>query len=287
MRLSVIVHITILLLLPLTLLHARDYKKTEEIINSILDGSNDGNVERPVKERDSRDLEKGIDEKNDGEGTRGPEEVTKDQVLLRTGIDLYNSSLYDNARQAFQELLEAYPSSQFRDNAHVWLGKIAMRQNRYREARQNFGRVPEQSGEYPSAQYHTAETLARAGQLIEAIGLYRLVASRFPNHELADNALLSTGRLYQRQKKGNQSLMALLQLIRYYGDRETVDDAYYLLGRLFESDPHLKDLERARRFYHIFIRKADRGEPHFTSSPLLPRVRRDLRHLESTHFMID
>jgi TolA-binding protein len=284
MKLSLLLPVTIILLLPLGLLQARDYKKTEDIINSILDGSDSGKIERPGRESDTDTRNGDIKE---GDEERGPEKVTRDQVLLRTGIDLYNSSLYDNARETFQELLDTYPSSQFRDSAHVWLGKIAMRQNRYQEARENFGRVPEQSGEYPSAQFHTAETLARTGQLIEAIGLYRLVASRFPDHELADNALLATGRLYRRQKKGNQSLMALLQLIRYYGDRETVDDAYYLLGRLFESDPRLKDLERARRFYRIFIKKADGGETHFKSSPLLPRVRRDLRHLESTHFMID
>ncbi|OPZ80447.1 MAG: hypothetical protein BWY76_03354 [bacterium ADurb.Bin429] len=110
------------------------------------------------------------------------------------------------------------------------------------------------------------------------------MSARFPEHELADDALIALSRVNVAQGSGTMAVENLLKVIRLYADRETVDDAYFNLGKVYETDTVLRDLARAREVYRTFTRKADEGEPRFASSPLLPRVKRDLEYINRTFF---
>ncbi len=285
--------LSILIILAFIPCYSKDYHKTEEIINSILSEENRSAEKKddqkivvpegkPAEKDTSKEKDAQDDSKNKNTAMSG-----KDEVLLKTGIQLYQNGLHDHSLTRFNDLIKNYPSSQFVNSARMYAGKIYIKKYQYEEAIKQFDQIKEQSGEYQAALYFKAEAFRYKGDSINAIEHYQKLASSYPEHELSDNALLSVGKLYLNNGKGYQALESSIKIIRYYKDKDTVDDAYYMIAKIYEKDHVLKDMEMSRKFYKLFIQKAEQKEKHFADSPLIPAVKKDLEHLEKTYFRFE
>lgn len=270
-------------------------EKTHEIIKTILeiDAKKNSAANGDLKKREERDREKN---KNNGgrlendkrQRAEIPTAPSPDMLLLKTGMQLFNLSQLEAALKKFNEVKTKYPQSSLRDIATIWTGKINLKLNRTDDAIREFSSISESSGEYPSALYYLGEAELRMDAKTKAIEYYYKLASQFPEYEFADKALIELTKIYISEGKGDQSLESAVKIIKHYPDRDTIDDAYYYVGKVFESDPQLKDVEIARKIYEIFLRKAgDAGDKHFWNSPLKGRVKRDLRYLEETYFKME
>jgi outer membrane protein assembly factor BamD (BamD/ComL family) len=195
--------------------------------------------------------------------------------------------MLDSSLAAFNDLLTNYSGSSFSDNARIWAGRINMEKNKFDEAISLFAAVGSNSGEYPASLFYTGEALLSKGDLNRSIETYKKLYYSFPGNEFSDKSILMAGKLYLRINKGHQALESAITIIKNYSDRDTVDDAYYLMAKIYERDAVLKDSESARRIYRIFINKADSGEKFFKDSPLLPVVKKDLNNLENTYFRLE
>jgi outer membrane protein assembly factor BamD (BamD/ComL family) len=285
--------ITIFLLIFIVPLYSKDYHKTEEMINSILaEEKNTGikKAEQNLNVPDDKTSEK--DKENDktaGENDKNKNSAMlgKDEVLLKTGIQLYESGLLDHSLIRFKDLIKNYPSSPFLSNARMFAGKIHLKKYQYDEAIKQFEEINDKSGEYQAALYFKAEAYRYKSDPINAIEYYQKLSSSYPEHELADNAILTSGKLYLNSNKGYQALESAIKIVRYYKDKDTVDDAYYLIAKIYEKDPILKDMEMSRKFYKIFLQKSEQNQKHFADSPLIPAVKKDLEHLEKTYFKFE
>ncbi len=286
---------------------AKDFNQTEDIINNILkeesdakpaekkeavpaDTSGGQNKEATQPADDKKPLPKTLPDK-DKKGAAAKEETAprvtnEEQVLLKTGIDFYNNGLYDHSLKKFQDLSAKFPQGTFMDSARFWTGKIYLKQYKYDDAIREFGSVTSQSGDYPASLYYSGEGLLMKGDQIGSIEYYQRVQAQFPAHELADKALLNMGRLYLNQQKGAQALDSAVRIIKYYKDRDTIDDAYYLMGKVYEKDTRLKDIETARKIYRQFIKKGE-TDPRFGKSPLKKRVTDDLRRIDNMYFKLE
>ena len=262
-------------------------EQTEAIIKSIIEGKS---AEAPAAEKKAPPTEKKapVNATVKKEKSESPQAPPPDELLLKTGIQLYGAGMTEAALARFRELKTKYPQSQFKDSASVWSGRIYYNANKLPEAVKEFTSVGEESGEYPAAVYHLAETHYRAGNTAAAIEHFYKVASQFPEHERADDAQLFCATIFLNEMKGAQALDAAVKIIRFYPDRETVDDAYYLIGKVYERDPTLRDMEIARRVYKSFLKKANEEKTApFANSPLKVRVERDLRAIEATYFKME
>lgn len=215
-----------------------------------------------------------------------PRVTNDEQILLKTGIEFFNNSLYDHSLKKFQDLSTKYPQGTFKDSARFWMGKVYLKQYKYDDAIREFSSVTAESGDFPASLYYTGESYLMKGNQISAIEFYQRVQAQFPANELADKALLNVGRLYLGQQKGSQALDSAVKIIKYYKDRDTVDDAYYLMGKVYEKDPRLKDIETARKIYRQFIKKGE-SDPRFGSSPLKKRVQEDLQRIDKMYFRLE
>lgn len=288
--------IIILILLITFPLYSKDYHKTEEIINIILNEESNSKNKNDKQSAEIKDVKpsgseakKDTDKKDDDKETKDKNSAMsgKDEVLLKTGIQLYENGLYEHSLIRFTDLIKNYPSSKFINSSRMFAGKIFIKQYKYNEAIKQFDEIKEQSGEYQAALYYKAESYRYKGEPFTAIEYYQKLSSSYPDHELADNAVLNSGKLYLNNNKGYQALESSIKIIRYYKDRDTIDDAYYLIAKVYEKDPLLKDMEMSRKFYKIFLQKSEDNQKHFTDSPLLPAVKRDLQHLENTYFKFE
>lgn len=288
---QIITVITILLVIPL---YSKDYHKTEEMIDSILTEENASNtkktdsvINQPDTNKPETDAEKNKDDGGEENKNKNTAMSGKDEVLLKTGIQLYESGLLDHSLPRFTDLIKNYPSSPFINNARMFAGRIYLKKYQYDDAIKQFDEIKEQSGEYQAALYYKAEAYRYKGDSINAIEFYQKLSSSYPEHELADNAILNAGKLYLNSNKGYQALEAAMKIVRYYKDQDTIDDAYYLIAKIYEKDPLLKDMEMSRKFYKAFLLKSEQNQKHFADSPLIPAVKKDLQHLEKTYFKFE
>jgi TolA-binding protein len=295
---------TIVLLLTMAIAVAHGYAKTQDrpeaIVKSILDGSIEESAPPAEQKKTARPAVKADAKPEVKSGAKQPARAKKeksedklqplppDEVLLRTGIQLYTSGLYDAALVKFREIKIKYPESQFTDKASMWIGRIHLNAGKLDEAIKEFGAVPEDRGEYPASLYFIGDTSYRKGSVSTAIEHLVKLSAQFPEHELADDACLLLGTIYLSEGKGGQALESATRIAKYYSKRETIDDAYFLMGQVFEKDPGLRDLENARKIYQLFLKKArEDKDPNFQNSPLLMRVEKDLRAIESTYFKME
>ncbi len=270
-------------------------EKPQEIIKTLLEGNSKKDTivkgyskEKEYREREKTEIEEGRLEDTKKEIVETPTAPSPDMMLLKTGIQLFNSSLPEAALNKFSELRTKYPQSQLRDIATIWSGKINLRLNRINNAVKEFNSISENSGEYPSALYYLGEAELIMDSKTKAIEYFYKLSSQYPEYELADKALINLTKIYLSEGKGDQSLESAVKIIKYYSDRDTIDDAYYFIGKVFEKDPHLKDIEIARKIYRIFLDKAsDDRDKHFWNSPLKGRVQSDLKYIEETYFKME
>ena len=265
---------------------AKNQKELEEIINTIVNEESPAAKEissppRAIQASDNPDS--GLKGKK-GKESKMSSESSPGKALLETAIQLYDASLYEKSKINFTKLKNDYPD-EFGDIASTWIAKILMKTNHPEEASKELDSINRDSGEYPTAVYYQGEVEINRGNLENAILYFNNVSSLFPGHELADNALLSSGRIYLDLNKGNQALESVIKIIKNYKGRETEDDAFFLLGKIFEGDATLRDFGVARKVYRKFLKMAeDQSLPNFKDSPLKERVKHDLNNLEKTYF---
>lgn len=252
----------------------RDYRKTEKIINELMELK-----DTPVKQQE---IPSGQEASSTGE-TQAPD---RDAVLLKTGLDMYSSGNYENAEKIFRKLLDFSPDSAYSDTARIRLANIFMKRGKYEMAMQELSSVSEESGEYPAAMYETACCLSAQENYAGAITCFQTAAYTFPGHQLADDALLQSGILCLKTGKGHDALAAFASISTRYKDTESLDDAFFWIGKVFEQDRELQDIERARDIYRLFLKKSDAGEKYFKDSPLKDRVKKELKRIEENHFRI-
>ncbi len=277
------------------IIYAKDYHKTREMIDTILTEESDA-AEAELKEKEKQQLQQEGDktgentengqEKKDDAGTMNDKNKMsgKDASVYKSALQLYENGFYDAALVKFNDIIKNYPDSKFIDFSRICAGRIYIKQYKYDEAIKEFDSIKETSGEYPSSLYYKAEAFRYKGDKVSSIEFYQKFASEYPQDKLAPNSILNAGKLYMNNKQGAQALEAAIKLIKEYPDRDTIDDAYYLIAKIYEKDPALKDVETARKYYKLFLKKAANNEKYFFDSPLLPAIKRDLEHLEKTHF---
>jgi TolA-binding protein len=278
-----ILHITSISFLLFALpLNAMESRELEDIIENII---NSNALIKDTKPQPAKKESTAADDSKESKNNKSASFPSPDEALLKSGIQLFEASLYENSRQKFEELKSKYPDSTFKDIASIWLSKIYTEQNNYTEAIKTLTSISQESGEYPTALFYIGEINLKKGDESGAIEYLYRVPALFPDHELADDSLIAIAKLYCKNNKGNQSLEAAIKVIKNYGKRETIDDAYFIIAQVFEKDAMLKDIGIARKIYKIFLKKAGvEKAPFFHNSPLLSRVKKNLRDIETTYY---
>ncbi len=284
-----LLRIVLIILVVSSPLLSKDQKELEEIINTIVNETSPAvkGISSPPREMPAQDKQEIEKKRKTGKEGRVSSEASPGKALLETAIQFYDASLFEKAKLNFIKLKSEYPD-EFGDIASTWIARTWMKTNSLDEAYKELGSVNSESGEYPTALYYQGEIEVSRGNLENAILHFNTVSSLFPGHELADNALLSSGRIYLDLNRGNQALECVIKIIKNYKGRETEDDAFYLLGKIFEGDATLRDFGIARKVYRKFLKMADEQNlPNFKDSPLKERVRKDLAGLEKTYFRFE
>ncbi|MCS6977294.1 MAG: tetratricopeptide repeat protein [Gemmatales bacterium] len=152
-----------------------------------------------------------------------------DRGLLRLGHALTHAGQWDQARQAFEILLQRFPNSPFAPEARYGIGWCWQNQKQYDQAVQSYAQV---------VQMTTTEVAARS-QL--QMGLCRLEQKRLPE---AANALLVVPFTYDYP---DLSALALCEASRVFAEMKQPQQAARLLERVIKDHPQSPWAEVARQ----------------------------------------
>ena len=116
----------------------------------------------------------------------------------RRALELYGRGQTDNARAAFQAVLDADPGGDLADNALYWIGEIYFASGRYPEAISHFQRVDrDYSGENkaPDALLKMGMAHAKSGDLVQARQTFETLIQRYPYSTAAAAAKVEIRRI--------------------------------------------------------------------------------------------
>jgi tol-pal system protein YbgF len=105
------------------------------------------------------------------------------QDTYQGGLRDYNAAHYDVAASEFNDVLHYYPNDDLAGNAQFYLGEIAYRQQKYKDAIKAYNAVLENfsgSPKAPAAQLHKANSLLQLSQRESGVHELRSLIQRYP-----------------------------------------------------------------------------------------------------------
>ncbi len=122
-----------------------------------------------------------------------------EEAAYQSAFGLIRSKQFDDAKEALQQQLKAYPKGRYADNAYYWLGEVDMAQGRYDEARDSFQVVLSdfpKSSKVPDASYKLGRVYDLLGNQKKAKELLESVIRQYPESaasRLSDTYLRTMG----------------------------------------------------------------------------------------------
>jgi TolA-binding protein len=125
-----------------------------------------------------------------------PEDIYSQSIYLLAN-SYYRVHDYKNAENAYREIIEKFPSSEFSREAKYGLGWSYFQQDKYSDAYNVFNSLSQGDDSIAVKSYYwKAEAKWYSGQNNEAFNLYKSFLDKYPENELASNAKYQMGVLY-------------------------------------------------------------------------------------------
>ena len=174
-------------------------------------------------------------------------------LLMRRADSLFDMQRYPDAEKAYQEIISKYPDSPNEPEAMVNLGLSFFKQDRNKEAIEEFNTLLTKYGKNESVDQPIGDALFWRGYLLARMGTgeqevvpnlkqaitdYRELVRRFPNNSRADDAQFEIGFCTYSlgtydAKNYAKAIDEYTKLLQNYPESEYSDDALYEIGRCY------------------------------------------------------
>jgi len=175
---------------------------------------------------------------------------------LNRGECLFNLHRDEAAFQYYQQFLERFPASPFRDRARYYMAWINLRRGKIDQAKAGFEAILQ---DFPATRlqdaihYQLGQCYFNAGKYREAIDAYRLVIERYPDSAFVEPAWLKIAESYFNLGDFLRAKLTYLRLARDYPGGLTEEKARYGL-LLLANKQHQYDYLEAEtgKFFRRF-----------------------------------
>lgn len=108
--------------------------------------------------------------------------------------------------------------------------------------------------------------------ITESIPYFLKIITEAPKDSpILPKSIWAISQLHYKIDEPTQSLDHLSNIILNHKNSEFIDDAVYLSARIYEEVPSIRNLDRAKKYYSMFLKNIDK--PHFKNSLYLPFVK--------------
>ncbi len=141
----------------------------------------------------------------------------------------YSHKRYNQAIKSFRNFIREHSGDQRIAQAHYLLGRAYQSAGHYTKADQVFRTAHERYGS-PAALYHIASLSVRRNREDKAIAAYASFAKRYPQHDLADDALWQAAKAAERKSKFARAATLYGRLAENYPQTDYGDEARWSVG---------------------------------------------------------
>ncbi len=182
-----------------------------------------------------------------------PSHPQKADMLLRSGIALFNIGKRPEAASTLERLIKAKLPDCRCAEALNWLGKSYSRLGLREEAVETYlklVRMYPESDWADDALYLTGNVYRDANDMKKALKYYRRLTEEYPDSSLADSAIWWQGWAYYTAGEFPKAVQALQELVSRYPRSFLVNQALYWQGRAVER---MGGREKALRYYRRIV----------------------------------
>ena len=141
----------------------------------------------------------------------------------------YSHRQFNQAIKSFQNFIREHSGDQRVAQAHNMLGRAHLAAGHYTKAEQVFRAVHERYGS-PAALYRLASLSVRRNREDKAITAYANFAKRYPQHDLADDALWQAAKAAERKSQYARAEALYRRLAEHYPQTDYGDEARWSVG---------------------------------------------------------
>ena len=180
---------------------------------------------------------------------------SRPEVLLKTGISLYNLGKRSEAAVVLEKMVTDYPSYERVTEAMTWIGKSYSKMGAREQGLSAFLKIVDS---YPDCEW-ADDALFYIGNMYRevndakmALKFYGRVAQEYPQSRFADSALWWNAWAYYGARDYEKAGQAMLELVSRYPRSFLANQARYWQGRIAEQRG---DLVRAGVYYGRVLQK--------------------------------
>ena len=184
-----------------------------------------------------------------------PSHPQRADILLRSGIALYNLGRRPEAASTLERLIKAKLPDCRCAEALNWLGKSYSRLGLRDEAVETYlklVRMYPESDWSDDALYLTGNVYREANDMKKALKYYRQLAAEYPESSLADSAIWWQGWAYYNAGDLRKAMQTFQELVSRYPQSFLVNQALYWQGRAAERSG---DRDKAGRYYQRAVNR--------------------------------
>ena len=141
----------------------------------------------------------------------------------------YSHKRYNQAIKSFRNFIREHSDDQRVSKAHYMLGRAHQSAGHYTKAEQVFRTAHERYGS-PAALYRIASLSVRRDREDKAISAYANFAKRYPQHDLADDALWQAAKAAERKSQFARAATLYGRLAEHYPQTDYGDEARWSVG---------------------------------------------------------
>ena len=160
---------------------------------------------------------------------KGPLDAREAYAVATT---YYHHKRYSDASKRLRRFVRSYPRDQRLADAHYLLASAQLGNGQYDSAIKTFQKTFDQYG-LPSALYRIGGIHVRRDREKQAIAAYENFASRFPQHNLADDALWQAAKSAERNNHFAEAERLYRLLVENHPTSEYRDEAGWSIGFTF------------------------------------------------------
>ena len=141
----------------------------------------------------------------------------------------YSHRQFNQAIKSFRHFVRSHGGDERVAKAHFMLGRAHLSAGHYAKAEQVFRMVHDRYGN-PAALYRIASLLVRKNREDKAIAAYANFVKRYPQHDLADDALWQAAKAAERNSQFARAATLYGRLAEHYPQSEYGDEARWGVG---------------------------------------------------------
>jgi soluble lytic murein transglycosylase-like protein/predicted negative regulator of RcsB-dependent stress response len=163
-----------------------------------------------------------------------PTDMSPSTIVYKLGMKYFDDSNYARSNQCFIRLCRLFPDSSLFDDALIMQGRVALRQNKIRQAIACFKKAANlDKDSKPEALYYLARSYDYLDRKKEAVALLEKLVLLFPKSKIADEAEYYIGYFYAQLGEKEKAIEAYAALIANYPHSAYYSQVLWAIGKIY------------------------------------------------------